>query len=157
MPEAIDLVSGYLEERGIDYEVVEHEQRFTAAAEARASGVEPANAAKDVVLRSGTDFILAVIPASERLDLTKVRELIDDEERPRLASEEEIADRFPRFEVGALPPFGPMHGIDELVDRRLLDHDRVLCAGGDHRHSVRVDPAELVGPDQATVADLCLE
>ena len=153
----IDLVRGYLDENGVDYEVVEHPERFTAAAEARAAGVGPDDAAKDVVLRAGDAYILAVIPASERLDFKKAQRVLNGEERPRLATEDEIGADFPEFEIGALPPFGPIHDIPEVVDRRLLDHDRVLCAGGDHRHSVRIDPNELVRLANARVADLCQE
>ena len=72
--------SRYLDEQRIDYEVVEHPERFTAAAEARAVGAVPQDAAKDVVFCDGTTFILAVIPASERLDLRKVRALLDGED-----------------------------------------------------------------------------
>lgn len=153
----IDIVCGYLDENGVEYELVEHAERFTAAAEARAAGVGPEDAAKEVVLRAGDAYVLAVIPASERLDFQKARRLLDGEQRPRLATEAEIGAAFPEFEIGALPPFGPMHDIPEIVDRRLLDHDRVLCAGGDHRHSLRIDPNEIVRIGNARVADLCQE
>jgi Ala-tRNA(Pro) deacylase len=151
----IDLVTGYLDEKAIEYEVIEHEQRYTAAAEARAAGVVPADAAKDVVLRDGDAFVLAVIPASERLDLKKAQSVLGAEGRPQLATEQELAERFPEFEVGALPPFGPIHQVPQLVDQRLLDHERIVCAAGDHRHSLRVDPNELVRLAGATVGDLC--
>lgn len=153
----IDIVCGYLDENGVEYEVVDHAERFTAAAEARAAGVGPEDAAKEVVLRAGGAYVLAVIPASERLDFQKARRLLDGEQRPRLATEAEIAADFPEFELGALPPFGPIHDIPEIVDRRLLDHDRVLCAGGDHRHSLSIDPNEIVRIGNARVADLCEE
>ena len=153
----IDMVCGYLDENGVDYEVVEHPERFTAAAEARAAGVGPDHAAKDVVLRTGDAYVLAVIPASERLDFDKARQLLDGEQSPRLATEDEIAADFPEFEIGALPPFGPIHDIPEIVDHRLLDHDRVLCAGGDRRHSLSIDPNEIVRIADARVADLCQE
>ena len=154
MSASLEVVSRYLDEQRIDYEVVEHPERFTAAAEARAAGAGPQDAAKDVVLRDGATFILAVIPASKRLDLRKVRALLDGEDRPRLATEDEIAAAFPEFEVGALPPFGPIHDIPEIVDQRLLEHDRILCAAGDHRHLLRVDPHEIVRAADARVADL---
>jgi Ala-tRNA(Pro) deacylase len=134
--------------------LVEHGERFTAAAEARASGVGPEDAAKDVVLRRGDEYVLALIPASERLDLSKVRNLTGAGDELRLATEEEIAADFPGFAVGALPPFGPIFEVEEIVDRRLLDHDRVLCNGGDHSHSVKVNPNEIVRVAGAQVGDL---
>ena len=39
--ESIEAVTTYLEGHGIKYELVEHEERFTAAGEAQASGVAP--------------------------------------------------------------------------------------------------------------------
>jgi Ala-tRNA(Pro) deacylase len=149
------MVSSYLDENGVEYEVVEHEERFTAAAEARAAGVDPSDAAKEVVLHGEDGYVLAVIPASERLDLGKARQALEADDRPRLATEDEIAEGFPEFEVGALPPFGPIHAVPEIVDGRLLDHERVVCAGGDHRHSIRLDPNEIVRLAEARVADLC--
>ena len=103
----IDVVSGYLDESGVDYEIVTHPERFTAAAEARAAGVGPADAAKDVLLRVGNAYVLTVIPASERLDLKKVWALLDAEDRPSLATEDEIAARLPEFELGSIPTVRP--------------------------------------------------
>ena len=153
MPDKTDAVTGYLDEQHVDYEIVEHDERFTAAAEARAAGVGPANAAKEVALRSGDRYVLAVVPASERLDLKKVRDVLGDPEL-RLATENELAAAFPQFELGALPPFGGLLGIAQIVDDRLLDHDQVLCNGGDHRHSLKVDPGEIVRAAGARLADL---
>jgi Ala-tRNA(Pro) deacylase len=149
----LETTTGYLDEHGIAYEVVEHGERFTAAAEARAAGVEPHNAAKCLLLRDDKGYELVVIPASERLDLRKVRQVLDRE--LRLATEEEMGSDFAQFELGAVPPVGPMLPAPEVVDRRLLDHDRVLCNAGDHRHSVLVDPRELVRVAGAQLADVC--
>lgn len=150
----IDAVTRFLEGQGIRYEVVEHETTYTAAAEARAVGVQPYDAAKTVVLRADDGYRLAVIPASEQLDLHKLR-LVPEGGEVRLASEHEMAEAFPEFDVGALPPFGPMLPALEILDRRLLDHDRILCNGGDHRHSLLLDPHDIVRAAHPRVADIC--
>jgi Ala-tRNA(Pro) deacylase len=155
MSKGIDAVTQFLDQQQVSYEVIEHGERFTAAAEARASGIGLEDAAKDVVLRSGDQYILAVIPASERLDLKKAHDLLGvGGEELRLATEDELAAAFPDFELGALPPFGPIHEIAQMVDRRLLDHDQVLCSSGDHRHSLAVDPNEVVRVSKAQVGDI---
>jgi hypothetical protein len=51
---------------------------------------------------------------------------------------------FPGFEVGALPPLGPDLPPAEVVDVRLLYRERLLCSAGDHRHSLAIDPRDLV-------------
>jgi Ala-tRNA(Pro) deacylase len=153
MADKTQAVTDYLDEQGIEYELVEHGERFTAAGEARASGVGPEDAAKEVALRKNGGYVFAVLQASDRLDLNKVRELLD-EAKLRLATEDELAEDFPQFELGALPPFGSMLAIEQVVDERLLDHDRVLCNAGDHRHSLKVDPSEFVRLTGARVADI---
>jgi Ala-tRNA(Pro) deacylase len=151
----VDLVTGYLDGQGVAHEVVEHEQTFTAAAEAKASGVAPDHAAKTMVLRDADSYRLAVIPASHRLDLGKVREALGATRHLRLATEAEMESDFESFEVGALPPIGPMLPAPEILDTRLSEHDRILCAGGDHRHSVLVAPQDLARVTDARIADVC--
>ena len=148
------VVTESLERHGVPYEVVEHERTQTAAAEARAAGMPPADVAKTVVLRDQEGVRLAVIPASHRLDLHKVKRELGSKGL-RLVTEQEMAAEFADFEVGAVPPFGPMFHALELVDERLLDHDRILCGGGDHEHGVLVDPHDVVRAGQARVADIC--
>jgi Cys-tRNA(Pro)/Cys-tRNA(Cys) deacylase len=148
------LTVQYLDEHEVNHEVLEHEPGFSAAAEARAAGVTPDNAAKSVLLRDRGVYRLAVIPASGRLALGKLRDLLVSRDL-RLATEQEMASDFPVFEVGALPPLGPMLSMPEVVDVRVLDHERVLCNAGDHRHSVLLDPHELVRATEASVADIC--
>ncbi len=147
-------VTEFLERHGVSYEVVEHERTQTAAAEARAAGMPAADVAKTVVLRDHEGVRLAVIPASHRLDLHKVKRELGSKGL-RLVTEQEMATEFEDFEVGAVPPFGPMFHALELVDERLLDHDRILCGGGDHEHGVLVDPHDMVQAGQARVADIC--
>jgi Ala-tRNA(Pro) deacylase len=147
-------VTEFLEREGVPYEVVEHERTQTAAAEARAAGMPPADVAKTVVLRDQNGLRLAVIPASERLDMHKLREALGSTGL-RLVTEREMAEEFDGFEVGAVPPFGSMFNALELVDERLLEHDRILCSGGDHEHAVLVDPRDVVKAADARVADIC--
>lgn len=152
-----ELVAQHLVDLGVDFEVVDHPSRFTAAREARAAGIEPENAAKSVLLREGSDYRLAVLPASERLDVRKVRSALNAGSGLRLATEDEMAADYPQFELGAIPSLGELLPAPEVVDRRLLEHDRVLCNGGDHRHSLLLDPEEMVRVAGARAADICAE
>ena len=153
-PTGIEAVVGHLAGAGVSYEVVEHEPTMSAAAEAATTHRDASEVAKTVILQDDDGCALAVVPASERIDLHKVRELLGASKSLRLATEVEIADEFPALEVGAAPPFGPMTPRVEVIDRRLLDHDHVLCAGGDHRHSVIVSPRDVVHMTGAMTADI---
>ena len=147
----------YLDGHHVPYEFLEHEPTMSAAAEAEATGRPRSQVAKTVVLHDERGCVLAIVPASERLDRHKVTEALGSDRPLRLASEEEMAEDFPGFEVGATPPLGPMLPRAELVDPRLLDNDRIVCAGGDHRHSLFLDPRDVVRLAGARVVDICLE
>jgi Ala-tRNA(Pro) deacylase len=151
----VEAVTSFLESQGVGYDVVEHRPTFSAAAEARASGSEPREAAKTLALHDRAGYRMAVIPASHRLDLHRVRELLGATSHLRLASEAELERDFPMFDVGAMPPLGPMMPMPEIIDVHLLYHDKIVCAGGDHRHSLRLDPRDLIRLCEPRVASLC--
>jgi Ala-tRNA(Pro) deacylase len=151
----VAAVVEYLDAHGVPYEIVEHEPTMSASAEAFATHRAPQQVAKTVVLQDGQDYVLAVVPASERVDLHKLRELLSGSRSLRLATESEISRDFPALEVGAAPPFGSTLPRAEVVDSQLLGEDRVLCAAGDHRHSVLIDPRDVVRITDARTADIC--
>lgn len=148
-------IADFLTGEGVAYELIEHEPTMSAAAEARATDYPPEQVAKTVVLHDGDAYVIAAIPSSERLDLHKVRALLGASRGLHLAAEEQIARDFPSLEVGAVPPFGPMTPAAEVVDRSLLDQTSVLCPAGDHRHSVVVDPRDVVRITAARTGDIC--
>ena len=150
----VAAVTAFLESQSVPYEVVKHERTQTAAAEARAAGVSAADVAKTIVLRDAEGLRLAVIPASERLDMHKLGQALASKGL-RLMTEQEMADEFDQFEVGAVPPFGSMFDALQVIDGRLLEHDRILCSGGDHEHAVLVDPRDVVRAGEVRVADIC--
>jgi Ala-tRNA(Pro) deacylase len=147
-------VEAYLRDQGVTFELIEHPYSETAAAEAQVARLPAEQTAKTVLLHISEGYRLAVIPASDRLDLHKVAAALDiGHHRLRLATEEEMASDFPAYEVGAMPPIGP-DTPTELIDMRLLAFGRVLCAAGDHEHSLLVDPAEIVRVTGARTVDL---
>lgn len=150
-----EAVAAYLEGEGVSCRVIEHEPTMSAVAEAQIANFSPDQVAKTVVLHDGPAYVIAAIPASDRLDLRKLRDLLAASRHLRLASEEEIERDFPSFETGAVPPFGPIMPIAEVIDSALMPQQRILCPAGDHRHSVLVDPREIARITAARVADIC--
>jgi prolyl-tRNA editing enzyme YbaK/EbsC (Cys-tRNA(Pro) deacylase) len=137
----IEAVTTFLEREGVRHEVVEHRPTFSAAAEARASGAEPREAAKTLALRDRDGYRMAVIPATHRLDLHRCRELLGASSHLRLATEAELERDFPMFDVGAMPPLGPMMPMPEIIDV--------------HLHALRIDPRDLLRVCEPRVAAIC--
>lgn len=137
----------------IDYDLIEHRRTETAGDEARAIGATLDEVAKTIVLVSGERFVRAVLPASERLDLHKVQEVLEDK-HARLATEGELVSAYPMYELGAVPPFGVPAGDLVLVDRRLAERDSVVAEAGSHNESVRLRTRDLLRLAAAKIEDL---
>jgi prolyl-tRNA editing enzyme YbaK/EbsC (Cys-tRNA(Pro) deacylase) len=151
----VEAIIGFLDGMGIPYELVEHAPVMSAGAEAHAAQLPPDQVAKTVVLHDGRAYVIVAIPACDRLSLGKLRGLLGATRQLRLASEAEMARDFPTLEVGAVPPFGPIVPAAEVLDSALVAQERILCPAGDHRHSVLVDPRDIVRITGAEIAAIC--
>jgi Ala-tRNA(Pro) deacylase len=109
--------------------------------------------AKTLVLATPGGYVRVVLPASERVDLHKVRDHVEGGKRIHLASEEDLKRDYPDFELGAVPPFG---GSSDrvLVDSRLAERESVVLEAGSHEQSVRLRTADLLELARAEVVDL---
>lgn len=151
---ATDLTS-VLDEAGVRYELLPHSRTETAAAEADALAVDPAEVAKTLVVSTPSGYVRAVLPASERIDLRKLRELLGTGKGTHLATEEDLARDYPEFELGAVPPFGGARRDRALVDRRIAERGSVVLEAGSHVQSLRLQTADLLRLAEAEVADVC--
>lgn len=126
-----------LEHRGVAYSIVEHPHTATAAGTAHAARVAAAHVAKAVLLKDPGGYVLAVLPASEELDLDRIAR---DLHRPMvLASEADLADAFFDCEPGAVPAVGEDYLIPTIVDDSLRIAGDVYFEAGDHERLVHID------------------
>lgn len=144
---------GTLDAKRVPYEVIQHRRTQSAAAEARAIGVEPEHVAKTLILTTDEEFVRAILPADERLDLHKVRELLG--RNVRLATERELTGAYPEFELGAVPPVGGAGQDRVLVDEHLRGAGVIAFEAGTHELSVQMEVEDLVLVADASYADIC--
>jgi Ala-tRNA(Pro) deacylase len=150
-------VTRFLEEAGIDFDVLEHAHTESAADEAAALGIAPEEVAKTLVLVASGGNVRAVLAASERIDLQRVAAMLGvSTKKVRLASEDILARDYPDFALGAVPPFGGRED-QVLVDERIARRDSVIVEAGTHEKSVRLKATDLVRLTRAQVADICRE
>ncbi|MFL6601691.1 MAG: aminoacyl-tRNA deacylase [Steroidobacteraceae bacterium] len=129
-------VHDYLDRERVRYEVIAHAATADAAHTAQAARVPGDRLAKSIVLEDDSGYLMAIIPASHRLDLPAIsrelsRELV-------LANERELAELFEDCEPGAVPPLGQAYGIDVVVDRNLTDTPDIYFEAGDHLSLIHV-------------------
>jgi Ala-tRNA(Pro) deacylase len=134
----------YLDSHGVEYVVSTHRPTFTAMDAASVEHVPPWEHAKVIVVTADHQPGLAVLRASDKLDLQKL-----PSPSTRLVSEAEMSTLLPTCEVGAIPPFGRLFGMPVYVDRRLASDPWISFLAGSHGESVRmrfVDFERLVSP-----------
>ena len=139
----IERLKQLLDSSHVPYELHEHTRANTATAVAAADRIPCSEMAKVVLLRAGDHYVMAVVPASRRLDLARVRDTIEEPDL-ELASESELVRLFPDCEKGAMPPFGNLFGIAVWVDDVLGRESETVFNAGNHRETVHIAYADFV-------------
>ncbi len=132
----IDRWLRYLDKMQIRYSHSVHPPGQTARKTALAERVPAHEFAKTVVYFNDAGFGIAVVPADQFVDVTRVGRLLGSS-FIRLATEAELKDLFPNCELGAMPPFGDACVLPVVVDvahRRRLHriHHRHTQGRGSH-------------------------
>ncbi len=144
----------YLEENGIDYQVLYHPRVYTAQEVAAAQHVSGKDLAKVVMVKVDNELAMMVLPASCMLDMDKLKRIFQGR-RVKLAIEEEFQGLFPDCEIGAMPPFGNLYDLQVYVDTALAEHPHIVFQAGSHVETISMaysDFANLVQPEVADFA-----
>ncbi len=91
---------------------------------------------------------MAVLPASAQVDFARLKEA-SGAKTAKLATEEEFRSRFGDCDVGAMPPFGNLYGMDVYVAHRLTEDEEIAFNAGTHTELVQLayrDFERLVHP-----------
>jgi Ala-tRNA(Pro) deacylase len=131
----------YLDNKHVDYDVMVHKRTQCAQDTARASHVPAERMAKAVVLTREGGFLLAVVPASAKVQLDTIEKMLHC--RVEMATEEEIGMLFPDCETGAVPPLAEPYAVDVFVDERLDDQPDIYLEGGDHRSLIHIPGSQF--------------
>jgi Ala-tRNA(Pro) deacylase len=133
-------LKSYLD-RNVSYDLVTHDPTQSSLRTAEASHIPGGMLAKGIVLRTDGGYLLAVLPASRRIQLSELRALVGDD--VELADEQEVASLFEDCAVGAVPPVGKCYGLDVIVDDSIERQPEVYLEGGDHQTLVHLSQAQF--------------
>jgi len=138
----------FLDRNHIKYLVISHSVAYTAQGIAALTHIKGQELAKTVILMIDGRPAMAVVPASFRVDLFKLKRYLGAG-TVELATENQFRDHFPDCETGAMPPFGNLYGLDVFADISLTEDKEIAFNAGSHRELVRMNFAdfrELVKP-----------
>jgi Ala-tRNA(Pro) deacylase len=144
-------LQSYLDANKIPYEIVTHPKAYTSHDVARSLDVPDYLVAKVVVVKADQYFMTTVLPATWRVDMKRLRDVLEARE-VRLATEAEIANIFPDCQVGTMPPFGNLYGMEVYVDQLLTEDESIVFEAGTYTGAIKLrykDFADLVRPKVA--------
>jgi len=132
-----------LERYQITYVHTRHPNAYTALEVAQAEHLPPYMLAKTVILHGPHGYTMAVLPADCKIDMKELAANLRVEHL-RLATEEEVRERFPDSEVGAMPPFAALFGMPVCMDVRLAEEPYILFNAGTHRDAIHMRVADYL-------------
>jgi Ala-tRNA(Pro) deacylase len=146
-------VSQYLSEQHIAFEEMMHAPAFTSQKLAKSLHIPGRQVMKSVLLKGPQGFFLAVLPASQLIDLPRLGPHFKGP--VRLATVSELNERFSDCEFGAMMPFGQLYGLPTILEVTIpLDATIVFEA---QRHAVAIrmlcrDYVKLEHPERLAFA-----
>ena len=138
----------YLNTHQIKYVSIQHSPAYTAQEVAASAHVSGRDFAKTVIVKIEEAPVMAVLPANRKVVLADLREVLGAE-KARFATEEEFQKLFPDCEIGAMPPFGNLYGIEVYVAPSLAQETEIAFNAGTHTEIIKMayrDFEQLVKP-----------
>lgn len=155
----VEKIKQILEKDNCWFECFEHEPVRTSEEAARVRTAYTLHeGAKAMIIRvknSEEDkrFVMLVFPADLKFDSKKVKQS-SNTKGVRLATEQEVFSITGGVELGGVPPFGNLFGLEIIADPKLFENEKMIFSAGDRRFSIAMkseDYRRLVTPSLATI------
>lgn len=144
----VKALKEFLDTNRVKYVTIVHSPAMTAQEIAASAHIPGKDLAKTVMVKVDGRMAMVVLPASRRVDFDLLKQAASAKEA-QLASEQEFRDKFPGCEVGAMPPFGNLYGMEVYVDQALSANKEIAFNAGSHTELIRLvygDFERLVKP-----------
>jgi Ala-tRNA(Pro) deacylase len=144
----VEKLKQFLDDNKIKYVVIRHSLAYTAQQIAASAHIPGKDLAKTVMIKADGRMAMVVLPASVKVDLDHVKTAIHANS-VSVASERDFKDAFPGCELGAMPPFGNLYGMDVFVHELLAKDTEIAFNAGSHTELIRMaydDYQRLVSP-----------
>ena len=144
----------YLDKEKVRYVTICHSRAYTAQETAASAHIPGRELAKTVMVKIDGKMSMAVLPASCRVDFDLLKAAAGTD-NVQLAKEEEFVKLLPECDVGAMPPFGHLHGMDVYVAEELTEDEEIAFNACAHTVLIKMayeDYERLVNPKVISLA-----
>lgn len=131
-------IKSFLDENKVKYITIQHSSGYTAQEIAAIAHIPGKDLAKTVIIKINGKMAMAVLPASYKVSFENLKEMLGVNEI-RLAYEQEFIDKFPDCEVGAMPPFGNIYGMDVYVADSLAEEVEIAFNACSHTELIKMN------------------
>ena len=139
----------------VSYEVLQHPEAVTAQRIAQAEHVKGRHHAKVIMVKSGDQHLMMVLPADHQIDLEQVEKAIG--KAVSLGKEQEFNTLFSDCAIGAMPPFGNLYGLPTYVDQSLAEQDYIVFEAGTHTEAIKMSYRDYEKIVKPKVNDLAIK
>ena len=142
----------FLDRENIKYVSIRHSPAYTAQEIAATAHIPGKELAKAVIVKLDGKMAMAVLPASHQIDFNLLKEA-SGARKVELATEEEFKGMFPDCEIGGMPPFGNLYGMEVFAAKALAGDEEIAFNAGSHSELMRLackDFERLVKPKIAS-------
>ena len=133
----VNKLKEFLDQQQVKYVTISHSPAYTAQEVAASAHIPGKEVAKTVMVKLDGRLAMAVLPASSQVNFERLQHAAGVSQA-ELASEREFRDRFPECEVGAMPPFGNLYGLEVFVAERLTEDEEIAFNAGTHTELMRL-------------------
>lgn len=145
---AVKKLKEFLDENKVKYITISHSPAYTAQEMAAKAHVPGKEIAKTVLVKVDGKLVMAVLPGSFKINFENLKKVLGSD-NVRLADEHEFIDKFPDCEVGAMPPFGNLYGVEVFVANSLAEDEEIAFNACSHSQLIKMsysDYEKLVKP-----------
>jgi len=143
----------FLDSNKIKYVTITHSSAYTAMEIAAMAHIPGKELAKTVMIKINGQMAMVVLPATHMIKMDLLKKAVGNE-NVRLATEQEFKDKFPDCEVGAMPPFGNLYGMDVYVSSALKEDEEIAFNAGSHTELIKLSYKDFENLVKPTVADI---
>ncbi len=138
----INTLTRFLDENKVEYVTVRHSPAYTAQKIAAAAHIPGREMAKTGMVTVDGKMAMAVLRATDQVDLDLLRGAAKAK-AVTLATEDDFKDAFPGVELGAMPPFGNLYGMEVYADGALTKDEHIAFNAGSHTELIQLASADF--------------
>ncbi|MDX1528756.1 MAG: YbaK/EbsC family protein [Gammaproteobacteria bacterium] len=138
----INTLTRFLDDNKVEYVTIRHSPAYTAQKIAAAAHIPGREVAKTVMVKIDGKMAMAVVRATDQVDLDLLRSAAKADS-VTLATEDDFRDAFQGVELGAMPPFGNLYGMQVFADEALTKDAQIAFNAGSHTELLQLDYADF--------------